>query len=67
MGLLLGMELSVPAAPLVKSLMAKGFLVTTVGEQILRFTPPLNVTEEDIAGFLDALNKVLGEHGGSKL
>jgi acetylornithine/succinyldiaminopimelate/putrescine aminotransferase len=65
MGLLLGMELTIPAAPLVISLMEKGFLVTTVGGQILRFTPPLNVTAEDLAGFLDALDKVLDEHGGS--
>jgi acetylornithine/N-succinyldiaminopimelate aminotransferase len=65
LGLLLGMELTIPAAPLVRSLMEKGYLVTTVGEQILRFTPPLNVTAEDIAGFLDALDKVLYEHGGS--
>ena len=64
-GLLLGMELTVTAAPLVTSLMQEGYLITTVGERILRFTPPLNIGEEDIQGMLKALDKVLGEHGGS--
>ncbi|MDF1535638.1 MAG: aspartate aminotransferase family protein [bacterium] len=64
MGLLLGMELTVPAAPLVGSLMTKGYLVTAVGERTLRFTPPLNIAGEDILGMLNALDLVLGEYGG---
>jgi acetylornithine/succinyldiaminopimelate/putrescine aminotransferase len=64
MGLLLGMELTVPAAPIVGSLMTKGYLVTTVGEQTVRFTPPLNIASEDIQGILEALDQVLEENGG---
>jgi acetylornithine/succinyldiaminopimelate/putrescine aminotransferase len=64
MGLLLGMELTVPAAPIVGSLMTKGYLVTTVGERTVRFTPPLNIASEDIQGILEALDQVLEENGG---
>ena len=64
LGLLLGMELSVPAAPFVQALMKRGFLVTTVAEKTLRFTPPLNVTEVEVDGVLTALDEILTESAG---
>ncbi len=64
LGLLLGMELSEPAAPFVEALMKKGFLVTSVAEKTLRFTPPLNITESEVDGVLSALDEILTESAG---
>ena len=64
LGLLLGMELSEPAAPIVQALMKRGFLVTSVAERTLRFTPPLNVTEVEVDGVLTALDEILTESAG---
>jgi acetylornithine aminotransferase len=64
LGLLLGMELSEPAAPFVEALMKKGFLVTAVAEKTLRFTPPLNITEIEVDGVLTALDEILTESAG---
>ena len=64
LGLLLGMELSEPAAPIVQALMKKGYLVTSVAERTLRFTPPLNVTEVEVDGVLTALDEILTESAG---
>jgi len=64
LGLLLGMELSEPAAPIVQALMKRGFLVTSVAEKTLRFTPPLNVTEVEVDGVLTALDEILTESTG---
>lgn len=64
LGLLLGMELSEPAAPIVQALMKRGFLVTSVAERTLRFTPPLNVTEVEVDGILTALDEILTESAG---
>jgi acetylornithine/N-succinyldiaminopimelate aminotransferase len=64
LGLLLGMELSEPAAPFVQALMKRGFLVTTVADNTLRFTPPLNITEMEVDSILIALDEILSESAG---
>jgi len=64
LGLLLGMELSVPAAPYVQALMERGYLVTAVAERTLRFTPPLNVSDVEVSGILTALDETLAENTG---
>jgi len=64
LGLLLGMELSEPAAPVLQKLLTKGFLVTSVAETTVRFTPPLTVTDVEIDGILTALDEILAESEG---
>ncbi len=64
LGLLLGMELSEPATPFVQALMKRGFLVTTVAERTLRFTPPLNVTDVEVDSILTALDEIFAESTG---
>lgn len=64
-GLLLGLELDRPAAPLAEVMMKKGFLVTVVQERTLRFTPPLTIAEEDMDRMLSALSDTLADSGGS--
>jgi len=65
MGLLLGMELDFPAGPVVRDLMDRGYLVTMVAGNTLRFTPPLTITEKEIRGFLEALGESIRTAGGT--
>lgn len=47
-GLLVGVELTRPAAPLVDAARTAGLLVLSAGENVLRLAPPLIVTEAEI-------------------
>jgi len=66
MGLLLGVELGAPAAPVASALMAEGILTTVVRDTTIRLTPPLNVPEETLERFLSTFDRVLAaaEKGG---
>ncbi|MDZ8119416.1 aspartate aminotransferase family protein [Pontiella agarivorans] len=57
LGLLLGLVLDVPAAPLQKKLQEKGMLAIATAGNVLRLLPPLNVTQEEI----DQALKLIGE------
>jgi predicted acetylornithine/succinylornithine family transaminase len=57
LGLLLGMVLDVPAAPLQKKLQEKGMLALATAGNVLRLLPPLNVSQEEI----DQALKLIGE------
>lgn len=57
LGLLLGMVLDVPAAPLQKNLQEKGMLALATAGNVLRLLPPLNVSQEEI----DQALKLIGE------
>jgi acetylornithine/N-succinyldiaminopimelate aminotransferase len=59
MGLLIGLELKAPAAPLAAALLAEGYLTTVVRDTTLRLTPPLNVPVELVDGLLAALDHAL--------
>jgi predicted acetylornithine/succinylornithine family transaminase len=47
-GLLVGIELSVPVAPLMAAAREQGLLVINAGEQVLRLAPPLIIDREAI-------------------
>ncbi len=47
-GLMLGMELSVPVAPLVSGLLEAGVVTTSGGSHTLRFLPPLVIEEAQV-------------------
>lgn len=59
MGLLLGMKLTVKGAPIVDACMEKGFLINCIQDDILRFIPPLIVTEKEIDALAACLDKIL--------
>lgn len=61
LGLMRGVELTSPGAPLVGALLDKGFLVNCTQENVLRFLPPLVVTEEEIELLVKALFEVLSK------
>ena len=48
LGLILGMEVTVPARAIVAACMERGLLVLTAGDNVVRFVPPLVVTEAEV-------------------
>ncbi len=60
-GLMLALELNVPATSLVTDCMKKGFLINCVQQNTLRFLPPLTVSKKDINGLLKVLKELLGK------
>ena len=58
MGLLVGMELTRDGAPMVKACMEKGALINCTAGNILRFMPPLIITEKDIDHLVDILEQI---------
>ncbi|MHC4840155.1 MAG: aspartate aminotransferase family protein [Planctomycetota bacterium] len=59
-GLLLGIELKCPAAPVVEGLMAEKIIVGGCDrENMVRLMPPLTLKQEHVDQFAEALNKVL--------
>ena len=59
-GLMLGMELSMEGADIVKRCVDRGLLINCTCENILRFVPPLIITKEDIDCAVDILDEVMG-------
>ena len=60
MGLMIGVELAGDAAEVVGHCMERGLLVITSGSgNVLRFVPPLIITESDADGAVDILDEVL--------
>jgi acetylornithine/N-succinyldiaminopimelate aminotransferase len=58
-GLILGMELKIDGTEIVKKCMEKGLLIITSGAgNVLRFVPPLIITEQDVDQALDILEEV---------
>ncbi len=57
-GLLLGMELDIDAADIVKDALKEGYVISHTMQKILRFAPPLIVTMEDIEGLLETLDRI---------
>jgi acetylornithine/succinyldiaminopimelate/putrescine aminotransferase len=59
LGLMLGLELAGPGAPLVARLLEKGFVVNCTQDKVLRVLPPLVVGQEDIDALIAALDSEL--------
>ena len=59
MGLLQGIELKRPCAPIVKACMERGLLVNCTADYVLRFMPPLIVQEAEIDIAMDIVTDVL--------
>jgi acetylornithine/N-succinyldiaminopimelate aminotransferase len=59
LGLLQGMELAVDGRPVVTDCLARGLLINCTMERVLRFLPPLIITQREIDRLLDTLSQVL--------
>jgi len=63
-GLMLGLVMDQPAAPLVQKMAEFGLLALCAGEQVVRFLPPLNVRDEELEEAVDIVADCLAEiHG----
>jgi predicted acetylornithine/succinylornithine family transaminase len=58
-GLLLGVELDRVVSDIQKQALERGLVVCSAGERVLRLTPPLTVTDEQIEQALGVLEEVL--------
>jgi acetylornithine/N-succinyldiaminopimelate aminotransferase len=63
LGLLLGLALDVPGKPVVEACLTRGFLINCTQDTILRFAPPLIVTENEIDQLVAALQGIFREMG----
>ncbi len=61
LGLILGVEMDRPGAPVVDACTKKGFLINCIQDRVLRFIPPLIVGREEIDQLIGALDEVLAE------
>jgi predicted acetylornithine/succinylornithine family transaminase len=59
-GLLVGVEFTVPVAPLIAAARDRGLLVISAGENVLRLCPPLIVTQSQIVSAVEILGDSLG-------
>jgi len=60
-GLMIGMEMSLPAGEIVKKALAEGLLLNVAQENVLRFVPPLVVTVAEIDEMLEILEGLLAD------
>jgi acetylornithine/N-succinyldiaminopimelate aminotransferase len=58
MGLMIGMELTRDGGPIVKACMEKGLLINCTAGNVLRFIPPLIITEKEIDHLADVLEQI---------
>jgi acetylornithine/N-succinyldiaminopimelate aminotransferase len=60
-GLMIGMELSVPAGDIVKKGLERGLLLNVAQDRVLRFVPPLIVTKKEVDEMIGILEGILLE------
>jgi acetylornithine/N-succinyldiaminopimelate aminotransferase len=58
-GLLVGMELDIDTNPIVAEGYKHGVILVNAGPNVLRFVPPLVITEDEIAHVTDTVGKIL--------
>lgn len=61
LGLLQGMELDMDARVVVGDCLRRGILINATGEHVLRFVPPLIITQREIDRLLDVLSQVFNK------
>lgn len=60
-GLLVGMELDSPGKDIVSECIREGFLINCTMDTVLRFMPPLIITEEEIDLLIEALDRIFAK------
>ncbi len=63
LGLMLGLELTQEVAPVIDALCAEGVLVINAGATVIRFVPPLVISEAEVDEVLARLGRVLAARG----
>ncbi|MBZ0304071.1 MAG: acetylornithine transaminase, partial [Anaerolineae bacterium] len=60
-GLMVGVELTVPASPLIREGFNQGLLMVNAGDNVLRFVPPLVLEKPHVDTLIEKLTTILGE------
>jgi len=60
-GLMVGLELSLPAKPFVTQALERGFLINSTHDTVLRFLPPYVIEQKEITRLTDALDRMFGQ------
>ena len=63
LGLLQGLELTIDGKPIVTDCLARGLLINCTVDRVLRFIPPLIISQPEIDRLLDVLSQVLKKRG----
>ncbi|SHK51801.1 acetylornithine aminotransferase apoenzyme [Desulfatibacillum alkenivorans DSM 16219] len=61
MGLLLGLKLNTPGAPIAAKAMDMGYIFNVTQGDVLRFVPPLIISRKDVDGLIETLDKILAD------
>jgi acetylornithine/LysW-gamma-L-lysine aminotransferase len=61
LGLMVGIELKQKVTPYLQALMNKGVLALPAGLTVMRFLPPLVITQDQLAFAADAVEEILGQ------
>ena len=59
LGMMIGIQLDRPAAPIVKALLDDGIIANGTAESVIRLVPPLNISDEDIEKVLGKLKSLI--------
>jgi acetylornithine aminotransferase len=62
LGLLQGMEVEMDARTVVSDSLKRGLLINATGEHVLRFVPPLIITQREVDRLLEALSHIFDRH-----
>ncbi len=60
-GLIQGLEFSVPVAPIINEALNKGLVLINAGTNIIRFVPPLVITRENVDEMITILEECIGK------
>jgi acetylornithine/N-succinyldiaminopimelate aminotransferase len=60
-GLMWGIELDRPAAPVVEAALGRGLLINRTADTVLRLLPPFIITEGDVDQMAEILSSALGD------
>ena len=60
-GLMIGVELAIPGAEIVKKALERGLLLNCAQEKVLRFVPPLIVGKQEVDEMIAIFTGILGE------
>jgi acetylornithine/N-succinyldiaminopimelate aminotransferase len=63
-GMMIGVDLTIPAGPAVGKCMEKGVLINATHDTVVRLLPPLNITAEQIEEGVQVIADVLREMAG---
>lgn len=58
-GLLIGVEMDIATAPIIAQAYEKGVILVNAGPNVLRFVPPLIITEDELAQAVNVVGEIL--------